>query len=293
MLLRKYILRLASRALLCAALCLTAASLYAQEKWAVANSYTPVLNTPYYAAVFGGESGQRVKLDDKGLIREMEFIAMPNTVFEIVETIPVKNEYLIYRVTTADYQYDAALYIDSRFVTVSEAKPEERKQVMPSKEEIIKNLNALEGYTYMWGGNYGDGVTKLLEYYQPATELDEGTKSLWCLKGVDCSGLLYQSTGGSTPRNTSSLIRYGTGLDIQGRGASEIHSMLQPLDIIVWSGHVIIVLDENTAIESTPSGGVHKSGLLSRLKSVMSERKAVNDWDSSSAKRFVVRRFVN
>jgi cell wall-associated NlpC family hydrolase len=289
MILRKYILR--SAVLLCAFISF---NLYAQEtpKYAVANSYTPVLNTPYYSNVFGGESGQRVKLDEKGLIREMEFIAMPNTVFEIVETVPVTNDYLVYRVTTSDYQYDAALYIDSRFVTVTETKPEDRKQVMPSKEEIIKNLNALEGYTYMWGGNYGDGITKLLEYYQPAAELDEGTKSLWCLKGVDCSGLLYQATGGSTPRNTSSLIRYGTGLDIQGKRAGEIHSMLQPLDLIVWAGHVIIVLDENTAIESTPSGGVHKSDLLSRLKSVMSERTAVNDWDSSKAKRFVVRRWL-
>jgi len=68
--------------------------------------------------------------------------------------------------------------------------------------------------------------------------------------------------------------------------------MLQPLDLIVWSGHVIIVLDENTVIESTPDYGVHKSDLLSRLKSIAKERTPVNDWDSTNGKRFVVRRWA-
>ena len=68
--------------------------------------------------------------------------------------------------------------------------------------------------------------------------------------------------------------------------------MLQPLDLIVWSGHVIIVYDENTAIESTGDAGVHKSDLLSRLKSVMKEKTPVNDWGSTSGKRFVIRRWI-
>ncbi len=73
----------------------------------------------------------------------------------------------------------------------------------------------------------------------------------------------------------------------------EIASMLQPLDLIAWSGHVIIVLDENTVIESTPDFGVHKSDLLSRLQSIKKERIPVNDWDSSSGKRFVIRRWID
>ena len=111
-------------------------------------------------------------------------------------------------------------------------------------------------------------------------------------KGVDCSGLIYQATNGSTPRNTSSLIEFGDGLEIKGKSVAEISSMLMPLDLITWNGHVIIVLDENTVIESTPGLGVHKSDLQARLRSVLSERTPVNDWNSTKGKRFVIRRWL-
>lgn len=262
-------------------------------KYAVAVINTPVLNTSDFESVFGGRNGTSVKLDSKGLIREMEFIAFPNTVFEILEIIP-KGDHNIFRIKTADYPYTSAdLFIDSRFVRTTDSLPNDRNQILPDKQEILKKLNSLDGYGYMWGGNCGDGIEQLLEYYQPASELDNSTKNQWCLKGVDCSGLLYQASNGSTPRNTSSLINFGEGLDIQGMSASEIASMLQPLDLIVWSGHVIIVDDENMVIESTGDAGVHKSDLLARLKSVMKERTPVNDWDSTSGKRFVCRRWFN
>lgn len=272
---------------------LPAVSVSQQEigKYAVAISNTPVLNTSDFESVFGGVNGTSVKLDNKGLIREMEFIAFPGTVFEILEVIP-KNGHSMFRVMTSDYQYNSDLYIDSRFVNVVDAKPEERSQVMPSKEQIIQSINALDGYGYMWGGNYGDGISKLLEYYQPQNEISSKEKDLWSLKGVDCSGLIYQATNGSTPRNTSSLTTYGQGVEISGMSASEIASQLQPLDLIVWAGHVIIVLDDSTVIESTPDYGVHKSDLITRLKSVMNERKPVNEWSSSNAKRFVIRRWL-
>lgn len=264
-----------------------------QPKYAIAVLNTPVLNTSDFESVFGGQNGSRVKLDKSGLIREMEFIAFPNTVFEILEVIP-KGDYNILKITTDDYPYNSSdLYIDSRFVNTLDTLPEQRELVLPLKEDILAKLNSLDGYGYMWGGNYGDGIEQLLEFYQPSSEPDEYTKDQWTLKGVDCSGLIYQATNGSTPRNTSTLINYGEGLDIAGKTASEIAAMLQPLDIIVWSGHVIIVYDENTVIESTGDAGVHKSDLTARLISIMREKKPVNDWDSTSGKRFVVRRWYN
>lgn len=262
------------------------------QQYAVAKIFTPVLNTPDFESVFGGSKGNRVKLDNKGLIREMEFIAFPNTVFNILEIIP-KNGYDMYKVTTDDYQYKGDFYIDSRFVTLTDTKIQDREQLRPKNEIILENLKTMDGYPYMWGGNVADGISEMLEYYQPKTNLSENTESLWKLRGVDCSGLIYQATGGTTPRNTSSLITYGSPIEIQGLSASEIKSKLQPLDLIVWSGHVIIVLDENTVIESTPDPGVHKSDLLSRLQSVMSERTAVNDWETTSGKRFVIRRWAD
>ncbi|MDZ4711318.1 MAG: NlpC/P60 family protein [bacterium] len=262
-----------------------------EKRYAVAILNTPVLNTSDYESVFGG-ANNNVKLDKRGLIGEMEFIAFPNTVFEILEIIP-KGDHDIYRITTSDYPYTSTdLYIDSRFVQTLDSLPSERPKVMPDKKLILEKLNSLEGYGYMWGGNYGDGIEQLVQYYKPQSEISESEKSLWSLKGVDCSGLIYEATDGSTPRNTSSLIKYGEGLDIAGKSSQEIISMLQPLDLIVWSGHVIIVLDENTVIESTPSEGVHKSDLSSRLISVMNERTASNEWDKFGVKKFVVRRWL-
>lgn len=264
----------------------------ADPHYAVALIYTPVLNTSDFESVFGGSSGTRVKLDNKGLIREMEFIALPNTVFEILETVP-KDGYSVFRIKTEDYPYNSSdLYIDSRFVKTFSSEPEGRVKKMPDRNEIISKLNSLEGYQYMWGGNCGDGIEQLLEFYKPSADISDNTKSLWMLKGVDCSGLIYESTNGSTPRNTSSLINIGEGLDIAGKNSEQIAEMLQPLDLIVWSGHVIIVLDESTVIESTPSEGVHKSNLNARLKSVIKERTPVNDWGSSNGKKFVVRRWI-
>ena len=263
----------------------------ANASYAVANEFTPVLNSPDFNSVFGGTNGNRVALDNRGLIREMEFIAFPNTVFSIVNSIDM-SDHFIYEVTTEDYPYTSSqLYIDSRFVTLTDTKPAERTKKLPSKEEILANMGSLEGYPYMWGGNYGDGIDKLLDLYSPKTNISENVRSTWKLKGVDCSGLLYQATNGSTPRNTSSLIKYGSPVDIEGKSASEIAAMLQPLDLITWSGHVIIVYDENTTIESAGGKGVIKSDLKHRIKSVVSERRPVNDWASTDGKRFVVRRW--
>ena len=268
-----------------------AVTLNAQNKFAISINYTPVLNTSDFESVFGGKTGDKVKLDKEGLIREMEFIAMPNTVFEITETIP-KKDYHIFKVTTNDYQYKGDFYIDSRFVRITDSRQEDRWKMIPTKEEILKSLNALEGYPYMWGGNAADGVSEMLSYYKPAGDLDAATKNNWIMKGVDCSGLIYQSTGGATPRNTSTLCTYGKGIEIEGLTAEDIAKKLQPLDIIVWSGHVVVVFDETTTIESTPDYGVHKTDLIKRLSYIMEERTPVNDWKSTTGKRFVVRRWA-
>lgn len=264
---------------------------YNIPKYAIAVINTPVLNTSDFESVFGGSEGKRVKTDNKGLIREMEFIALPNTVFEVLEET-VKGDHSIFRIRTDDYPYNSSdLFIDSRFVKTMDTLPESRIKTIPVREEIISSMNFLNGYQYMWGGNCADGIEQLLEFYKPSDEINNNTRDNWILKGVDCSGLLYQATNGSTPRNTSSLITYGSGVDIAGKKAVQIAELLQPLDLIVWSGHVIIVLDQNTVIESTPDLGVHKSDLTVRLKNILKERTPVNDWGSSDKKRFVVRRW--
>lgn len=264
------------------------------QRYVIARDFTPVINTPDFESVFGGETGKSVKVDSKGLIREMEFIAFPGTLFSVVAAYE-RDGYEILEVKTNDYVYDARLFIDSRFTENynNDVPPAERKKILPSRDEILKRILSLEGYPYMWGGNFAEGIPKMLEYYKPASELDESEKQLWIMKGVDCSGLIYESTEGITPRNTSSLVSYGRGLEIEGMTSDEIASMLVPLDIIVWSGHVVIVISKDEVIESSPPEGVHRTPLKVRLEEILNERTPVNDWGSSKAKRFVIRRWVD
>lgn len=74
------------------------------------------------------------------------------------------------------------------------------------------------------------------------------------MQGVDCSGLLYQATKGFTPRNSRSLLQFGSGVVIEGKSVKELKKLLQPLDLIVRNGHVVIVLDGERTIESRGRG---------------------------------------
>lgn len=265
------------------------------QKYCTANDYTPVLNTYNFFLVFGGDDGSSVKLDSRGLIGEMEFIAFPGTVFEIVEVAEFDDRNLkYYKVTTDEYKYKGDFYVDSRMVTTYDTKPESRKIEKPAKEDVLKFMKSIIGYPYMWGGNYVYGIFPMLNYYPPKNEIDESIKDLWILKGVDCSGLLYQSTSGYTPRNTSSLLSYGNPVDIENKPLEEIIPLLKPLDLIVIKGHVVIVLDESIAIESSPSSGVHTSDLKTRLAKIMKDCKPVNEFGKRAwkNKEFTIRRWI-
>jgi hypothetical protein len=262
-----------------------------REEYCVADIATPVLNTPDFSSVFGGKDGKSVKTDDKTLIREMEFIALPGTVFRI-HARHRKNGHDILLVTTDDYPYkDQDLYIDSRFVTRAASRPANRKIALPEVKDILTDLAAMEGAPYMWGGNVSGGIKEMTEFYEPKGRINETTLRLWRLEGVDCSGLIYQASDGYTPRNTSSLVNFGRGLNIGGLSASEIASKTRPLDLIVWPGHVIIVIDGKTVIESSAGGGVKKSDLVKKLEQLMSERKASDTVPPMSGKFFVIRRW--
>lgn len=265
------------------------------QKYATANDYTPVLNTYNFFLVFGGEDGSSVKLDNRGLIGEMEFIAFPGTVFEITEVAEFDDRKLkYYKVTTDEYRYKGDFYVDSRMVTTYNTKPEPRKIEKPEKEEVLKLMKSLIGYPYMWGGNYAYGLFTMLNYYPPKNEIDESTEALWIMKGVDCSGLLYQATSGYTPRNTSTLLSFGNPVDIENKSIEEILPLLKPLDLIVVKGHVVIVLDESTAIESSPPTGVHTTDLKVRLEKIMINHKPVNEFGKREwkEKEFTIRRWI-
>jgi len=153
----------------------------------------------------------------------------------------------------------------------------------------------------VWGGNYQSGIPELLHYYPPRTSITNKKKRLWILQGLDCSGLLYEATRGYTPRNTRQLIHAGDPVDIEGLSILKIMKEVKPLDLIVWRGHVVIVLDDQHVIESRlkyvndiegNDSGVRIRSLRTVLKEITKNRKPVNVYDVHESSRvFVVRRW--
>lgn len=268
--------------------------------FAVARSYAPVLNKPDFRAVFGGADKITLKTDNCGQVRELEFTALPGTVFRLLEVIR-RNGDIIYRVETDEYTAPPGvkLFLDSRFLELKQQEPPPRQRRLPGVEEIAASMLKAVGTPYVWGGNRREGIAELgsLYYRRP---LPAGLEKSLLLAGVDCSGLLYQATNGWTPRNTSELVYYGKGVQIAGKTAEDIARQLEPLDLIVWKGHVVIVLDSKTAIESTlacgkpGNGGVVTTPLTKRVRQAMKTRQPADEWPAAGKADdfFVIRRWI-
>lgn len=284
---------------LCAALVLLSSGAWATPTgFAVARTETPVLNTPDFRAVFGGADGRTLRTDACGQLRAMEFVALPGTVFRIEEELKIGSR-LIYRVTTAEYPYPSktGYFVDAEFVRMQQEEPPPRKSLLPARQEIVAALKNMEGSRYVWGGNRHRGVPALFEQYPPTGKpaIDPADREIWNLKGVDCSGLLYEATGGYTPRNTSALINFGTGVNIGGKRGAEIVQLLKPLDLIVWQGHVLIVIDGGNLIESRlvcsePGKGVRIRPVSEALADIMKKRTPADSIGNGS-REFVIRRW--
>ena len=251
---------------------------------------TPLFNTPDLASCFGGADGLSLPIDEQKLMRSVETVLFPQSRVEMLER---QGHSPIWSIRTEEYPYEGQLYLDERFVKQPVSLAKLRRVRPPSKAAILEKLNTLEGLRYIWGGNFPEGVNLLHQLYpskKPLEQLEPLVSDTWILKGFDCSGLLYYVTNGWTPRNTSSLIEFGNAVPIAGLTAEQIQSQLQPLDLIVWKGHVVLVLDHFTSIESKALIGVVKMNLLDRLNQVMQERKPVNAWKKEDEPCFVVRR---
>lgn len=260
----------------------------APARYAVAITATPVLNTPAFGKLFGGT----VTLDPCRQVRPIEFVALPGTLFRI-EGEETDGGIDVYRVSSNDYPYRSktGYYVDARFLKpVSAGARQERPRALPGLAEVQKRLLAALGKPYVWGGNVKDGAPLLRELYPQGDPL----------AGVDCSGLLYQATDGFTPRNTSTLTGFGTALPVAGLSAERIAQKLQPLDLIVWSGHVMIVLDRDSFIESVMGceggvSGVRLTPLRDGLRRLMKHRQPLDDYakgaKGAGGKGFVVRRW--
>lgn len=232
---------------------------------------TPLLNTPDFEKVFGSDT---LPLDAQGLLRSVEMIALPQTKFQKVRSVTPS----ILEVKTHDYPL-TPLYLDTRFVEDVEASFPERVKILPPKELILSRLQRAIGLPYIWGGNWSSGIPEILSYYHPK-QVPPELQATWTLKGVDCSGLLYEATEGFTPRNTSELLVFGENIPFESFSLPEILAKVKPLDILVWKGHVIILLNETTSIESLGGKGVITQNLAHRLSTLIPSTK------------FVIRRFI-
>ncbi|MGA7827771.1 MAG: peptidoglycan endopeptidase [Geobacteraceae bacterium] len=271
--------------------------------YAVAIGPAPVLNTPDFRSVFGGSDGRTMALDRCGQLRALEFIALPGTTFHI-EAVVTGFRYPVYRVTSDDYPYPSTTgyFVDSRMVRTEDSPPPPRARSLPSPQTIIKHLTSAVGAPYQWGSNLRKGVPAMLSLYPPAPghPITDSNRESWTLRGLDCSGLLYEATDGWTPRNTSTLVRYGSPVAITGLDADGIVQKVQPLDLIVWKGHVMIILDRKRLIESRldcqgKNGGVRIRNLHEALKNLLAARIPLDEYGESAAehrkKGFVIRRW--
>ncbi|MBN1633509.1 MAG: hypothetical protein JW917_05015 [Ignavibacteria bacterium] len=254
---------------------------YTGIKYVSARTYTPVFNIPDIYK-FLSEIEEEIKTDKKGLIPEISYIAPPGEEFEIIG-ITKQNDHTIFKIKPANSE--KTYYIDSRFTERSDGKKNQGEKL--SKEEIIRNLKAMEGYPYEYGGATANGVYKFESMYEI-----KGLREKWKPKGLDCSGLIYQATNGAIPRSSSEIVKYGEGLDIEGKKLDDIIDMLEPLDIIGYPGHVLIVIDKNSVMESSPKKGVRILQTETRIKQLMKDRKPVNDAEGKDKNKiFVVRRW--
>jgi hypothetical protein len=257
------------------------------DKYLKVITEAPILNTPNFKDIFGGQNNN-LKTDEKGHIRELEFIALKNMIFRIINQTSYPY---IYEVENDQYN-KKSLFIDRRF-----AKEIFSNNTLPkptlcnlSKEEIIKKLISLLGTKYLWGGNWSRGVEKIIKYYPPSFSLNEEELSKWQLKGIDCSGYLFEVTNGCTPRNTGELVNYKTPINIEGLSLAEIAKLVKPLDLIVYIGHVIIILDSEHTIESREKFGVIKTPIIERFKELFASKKPANIYKNNTD--FVIRRWL-
>lgn len=268
------------------------------SEYAVARTSTPVLNTPDFSAVFGGTNGQDLKTDRCGQVRNLEFIALPGSVFTILKRQRAGTAD-IYQVKTDEYAAppNVRLYVEGRFLMLEDFAPAPRRASLPPREGILSAFKASVGSSYVWGGNVLSGVPELAAWFFKGIRDDD--KERLTLAGLDCSGLLYHATDGWTPRNTSQLITFGRSVEIAGKRSAEIAAILQPLDLIVWNGHVIIVIDRQTVIESRlecgkpGNGGVVMTQLSQRIAGIMRTRRPANAVPAGNNRQntFVVRRW--
>jgi hypothetical protein len=247
--------------------------------WIEITTPTPVLNTSDFAAVFGGASGSSIPLNEFGHPHHFEFVALKHMQFEVLDQVGPN----IYQIRWPKYS-ESPLYLDQRFCRSIICHTQQHSNVFFSAQSILNHMENRVGTSYVWGGNWANGIPEMLVYYPPKKSLDGQMQTLWTLQGLDCSGLLFEATGGASPRNTTHLLQCGRSLSA--------NEPLQPLDMIIYPGHVLFVRDQTTIIESKSPFGVRICPLEKRIYEISQHRKFISEWNSNidGNSHFTIRR---
>ena len=226
---------------------------------------------------------EKLDKDDQGLFRGLETILLPQS--------EVSYQNLsdgLLQITSPSYPQKVC-YSFEPFLNFHASASDVRD--LKKGAELIERLIHLVGLPYVWGGS-------AVLTSEQKNQIDHTFKNYpssfrqnlhYLFSGLDCSGLLHYVTGGITPRNTSELIDFGTSVLIEESTIDEILSKVQPLDLLVWKGHIVIFLSKNEIIESRLGFGVVKTNAKDRLIEVTQNKRPVNLYQENS---FVIRRMT-
>lgn len=257
----------------------------AKTPYALAKADAPLLNTPDWENIFGGNSGSELQYDRFGEIDQLVLIAPKGTLLTLQRQIRKKlktgTETIYYKVGTDLYSGSESLWVDGRFLDLQEVRPLVAAPALTDQQEgdgqenlaaisataMISRLRGFVDLPYTWHGASEAGIPDLLLFYPPSKPISERMKNDWILKGLDNSGLLSRASNGKTPLEFSRLTILGESVfpdlsqvsntDNKGNRrdpfiekAKKLQEALKPLDLIFYEDRLIIVLDNAEVIES-------------------------------------------
>ena len=242
-------------------------------------------------------------LDSYNTIDQLAIVLPVGTAVTLIDKVE-SWDFTYYEARTRDfdawYGKDTAYFLDSRFVEKQDEKPDELIHELPDKNTIYKNLLSAVDTQYIWWGSYYQWIPEINELYPTPSDVQLSTweQQYKILQWTDCSWLLWQATNGYTPRNTRWLLTFWQSVPISWNSVSQIIEKVQPLDLIVWAWHVIIILSDEYVIESlwkeNYEWGAEIVKLDERLEDIFTRRQPVDEWNESELpekEKFVIRRW--
>lgn len=215
--------------------------------YCITKTYTPLFNSRKFLLELNANGG----ICDSFHIRNLETVVFPNTSIKRVGG----NE-KIAEVLFCPYHETKTFYTTSSFIKTTGFID---NRTLPTKQEMLHKLKNFPKLPYLLGGNIPYPI-----FMQSHLNSDVFINRHRKLFGIDCSGLLYYVANGCVPRNTSQLMHYG----------KEVKTLL-PLDLILYTGHVIIYLGEGNVIESREIDGVIVSKWNERKKTIKKPYKFI------------------